>query len=161
MICEKCGVNNATTLIRNNVNGVKSEKLLCSSCAESEGYTVNHSDFSKFLLFGDANTVLPKQLTRCSCCGFTINDITKNGKCGCDQCYNIFYDQLLPYIKKAQYGRRTHKGKTPNAQAPVLKSPEQELQELKALLGELIKAEKYEQAAEVRDRIKLLEEGIQ
>ncbi len=165
MICEKCGVNNATTHIRKLVNGVIYEKHLCTSCAASEGYTnINNNDFSQMLssLFGGVLEAKTKsQIVRCPCCGFTFEDIAKSGRCGCSECYGVFYDQLLPYLKKAQYDRTTHKGKIPNAKTPSPKSRKEEIEELKALLIELVKAEKYEEAAEIRDRIKMLEEGMQ
>lgn len=164
MICEKCGVNNATTRIRRIVNGVIYEKHLCSSCAASEGYTQNNNDFSQILssLFGNKNEPIKKSnIEQCSCCGYTFADITKSGKCGCPECYNTFYDQLLPYLKKAQFDRTTHKGKIPNTTKPSVESQKEELIKLKTLLNELVKAEKFEEAAEIRDRIKMLEGGIQ
>lgn len=165
MLCEKCGVNNATTHIRKIVGGVIYEKHLCSSCAASEGYTgANNNDFSKMLssMFGGVTEPNIKSNTvRCNCCGLSFSDIVKNGKCGCAECYDVFYQQLLPYIKKSQYGRIAHNGKVPKAQMPSPKTKQEEISELKSLLAELVKAEKYEDAAEIRDRIRLLEGEIQ
>ena len=113
-------------------------------------------------MFGDAfKNEAKSKAVRCLCCGFTFEDITQSGKCGCAECYSVFYDRLLPYLKKAQYDRTTHKGKIPNTVAPSKKSRKEEIAELRALLSELIKSEKYEEAAEIRDRIKMLEEGMQ
>ncbi len=165
MLCEKCGVNSATTHIRTMVNGVYIEKHFCSYCAAKEGYgEIKGNDISQILssMFGEGvSSTSQVQVARCEGCGATFTDITESGKCGCSKCYDTFKEQLLPYIKKAQYGRVTHKGKIPNTVTNFQKPSKEKIEELKLLLNKLIKEEQFEQAALIRDRIKLLEGEMQ
>lgn len=151
MLCEKCGKNTATTHIRTVVNGHVYEKHLCDYCA-NDGYSaVGDNNITQMLtsVFGENKASIT---TRCDCCGSSFSDIANSGKCGCAQCYTTFYNQLLPYFKRAQYGGTQHKGKNLNNAA--VKSNTDNVNELKLLLQQLIKEEKYEQAAIIRDKIK-------
>lgn len=161
MLCEKCGKTDATTHIRSVVNGVVTEKHLCSHCAAIEGYNdVKGNNLSQMLssMFGDTLSTSSKtQLTRCSCCGLTFADIAESGKCGCPKCYTIFYEQLLPYLKRV-HGSTKHTGKIPN-RVPMAerKDKKETVAELRSVLNKLVSEEKYEEAAVVRDRIKKLQ----
>lgn len=165
MLCEKCGVNAATTHIRTLLNGKVYEKHLCADCAASEAYCdVKVDNITQMLssMFGDNKPIAGKNnVIRCDCCGSTFSDIANSGKCGCAMCYSIFYEQLLPYFKKAQYGKNAHVGKVPDTVAKHKKTNKERLTELKLLLNELVTSEKYEDAAVIRDEIKLLEGEMQ
>lgn len=164
MLCEKCGKNTATTQIRSIINGVVSEKHLCSKCAASESYDEIGADkFSQLLLsmFGDTvNIHKTVQVPCCHCCGSTISDIAQSGKCGCPECYTTFYEQLLPYLRKV-HGRTQHTGKSPNRVMHSSNQNENSVEQLRAVLKQLIAEEKYEQAAVVRDKIKKIEGDAQ
>lgn len=158
MLCEKCGINHATTHIKTVVNGVIKEYNLCSACAANEGYSTNGLASVLASMFGEiSNVELSKYQTKCSICGRTFSDIAKTGKVGCSECYDTFYDQLLPYLKKV-HGSTAHVGKTPETAPSVEKTPKSTLEDLKNELSRLVAEEKYEQAAVVRDKIKELEE---
>ena len=158
MLCEKCGKNMATTHIKRVVNGVRSEMHLCSECASKEGFN-NFSDISLSgmlsSMLGDVSS--PKTLggaKQCECCGAYFSDIAENGKAGCPECYKTFYGEFLPYIKRV-HGSAKHIGKT----LEVKKESTDTLASLKEQLQKLISEEKFEQAAEIRDKIKDLEAG--
>ncbi len=159
MICEKCGANNATTHIHTIVNGKVHEKHLCKYCAANNdyGYTKGN-DFEQMLMsmFGDTVSLQSKnKIEKCSCCGSTFDDIAQNGKCGCSECYEIFYDQLLPYLKRV-HGSIKHVGKVLNND--MSDQSVDKIDDLRKLLEKLVKEEKYEQAAVIRDKIKILQE---
>ncbi len=161
MNCENCGKNNATTHIKRVINGVVTEKHLCSVCAAEYGY-------SKFEQNGIANMLASmlgdfthsekiSSAQKCGCCGASFYDIVETGKVGCPECYNEFYNQLLPYLKRL-HGSVKHMGKVPN-NAPLTVVKDDELTELRRRLELLVKEEKFETAAQVRDEIKMLEKG--
>lgn len=159
MLCEKCGVNNATTHIRSIINGEVCEKHLCSSCAVSEGYIdAKNNSLAQMLsnMFGDAIVPDEKKVMRCECCGSSYNDIAKSGKCGCSECYSTFYEQLLPYFKRL-HGSVQHIGKKPE-KILIETDFAPQIDELRGYLKKLVDEEDYEQAAIVRDKIKSLEE---
>lgn len=161
MLCEKCGIRNATMHIRTIVNGQLHEKHLCSLCAANGSYnSTNASNVTQILssILNDDILISAKQEnTRCSCCGSSFNDIIQSGKCGCAQCYTTFYEKLLPYFKRAQYGGINHGGKTIENAKNTLNKSDESVNDLKNLLKQLVAEEKYEEAAVVRDKIKLLE----
>lgn len=158
MLCEKCGINHATTHIKTVVNGVIKEYNLCSACAANEGYSTNGLAGVLASMFGEiSNVELSKYQTKCSVCGRTFSDIAKTGKAGCSECYNTFYDQFLPYLKRV-HGSTAHVGKTPNSITFEEESQSQTVEELRNELSRLVAEEKYEQAAVIRDKIKEMEE---
>ncbi len=158
MLCEKCGVNNATTHIRTIINGVVHEKHLCSHCAATESkYETKDNNLAQILgnMFGNASQNSQSDVTRCDCCGSTYEDIAENGRCGCPECYTTFYNQLLPQLKRI-HGSTDYTGKKINV---TEKKTLESISELDVTLKKLIDEEKYEQAAIVRDEIKKLKEG--
>ncbi len=160
MLCKKCGKNTATTHIHTVINGVASETDLCPACAAESGYTASVKNPLVEMLasaFGDFSSV-PVSLSavRCECCGSVFADIARTGKVGCANCYSIFGNELLPYIKRV-HGTTKHIGKKPNNSALVV-SKKDELTVLREKLKELIEKEKFEEAAVVRDEIKKAEE---
>ncbi len=156
MICEKCGHNHATTHIKTVINGIVREYNLCNSCASQMGYGGGSITGMLASMFGDA--VLPQSNAekRCEACGTTFSEITHTGKMGCAECYEAFKEELLPYIKRV-HGATTHIGKTQNSKPIAEKRDEITIDGLRQELSRLVKDEKYEQAAIIRDKIKEME----
>ncbi len=160
MLCENCGKHPATTHIHTMVNGVSTEKNLCGYCAALLGYhKFGPSSISNLLssMFGEiAETGTPPETKRCSVCGASFSDIVETGKVGCSACYETFYEQLLPSLKRL-HGSIHHVGKTPEPTDLIVHKPDK-LAELQQKLKELIEKENFEEAAVVRDQIKAFEE---
>lgn len=158
MLCENCGKNTATTLVRTVVNGVVKEQRLCSKCAK--GYTgLPHSGLANMLasMLGDiTDTRFIGEEAKCPICSASFSDIAKTGRVGCAECYKTFKNELLPYLKRV-HGSTKHVGKVPNS-APLSVVPETEnLEALRSQLSRLVSEERYEEAAVVRDKIRNLE----
>ena len=160
MLCEKCGKNKAAMHIRSVVNGKVFEKHLCNHCAILDGYNdLTSNDLSQMLFSAIDNkqsAVQQHKVAQCKCCGMTFADISKSGKCGCAECYTTFYEELLPYLKRV-HGSTQHIGKIPQTENQTTESNIDKVNKLRDYLNLLIKEEKYEQAAVVRDQIKALE----
>lgn len=160
MLCQKCGKNTATTHIKTVINGMVTEQNLCGYCAAKSGYNgLSGGSLSELLasMLGKSTKLEPgKPQHRCACCGATFADIAEKGKVGCGQCYKEFEDQLLPYLKRI-HGSVRHTGKIPGGTELVVTEAKSTVSELKARLAALVAAEKYEEAAVVRDEIKRLE----
>lgn len=163
MKCQKCKEKEATTHIKKVVNGQYEEYMLCNECAHAMGYD-NVFDFEMSDMFGGLlqsffGSALPARsgASRCPECGSTYGDITNTGKVGCSKCYEVFYDELLPSIKRI-HGNTTHSGKVPftahAVEAKAEKSPEDEVKALKAELEKAINEQNFELAATLRDKIK-------
>lgn len=156
MICDNCGKNNANTHIHSVVNGVVTEKNLCSECAAAEGYGNNSlmGLFASMLSPGS----LPElgQEDVCEKCGTSFAEISKTGKLGCAECYKKYKDRLLPYLKRV-HGSVKHIGKRAENENIVLVK-EDKIALMRRKLSELVRNEEYEQAAVIRDEIKKAEE---
>ena len=118
MLCQNCGKNEATTHIKQVINGDTAERHLCSECAEHLGYGDAFSGFGFDVaglfgnFFGDAVHSLgaPRKVVRCPKCGSSFNDIVREGRVGCAECYKVFYNELKPSLQRI-HGQIHHSGK--------------------------------------------------
>ena len=92
----------------------------------------------------------------CPHCGFTLEQFGKEAVLGCPKDYEVFEKSLTPLIAKAQSGKATHCGKVPS-RIPTDSKKQMELMNLRQQLDAAVKAEDYELAAKLRDKIKQLE----
>lgn len=160
MLCQSCGKRQATTHIKTILNGELKEYDLCPECAQKMGYGsfFGNIGFDLDKLFGsfmDGFTGTARPQKRCQCCGSSFEDIAKSGKVGCANCYDIFYEELLPSVQRI-HGRTSHTGKLAHSAGTQVRV-RNELAKLKAELEQAIKAQEFEKAAELRDQIRELE----
>ncbi len=167
MICQNCGKREANTHIKQIINGDMAESHLCSDCARHLGYSDMFSGFDLDLadffggLLGDMMS--PARLSsgkRCPKCGASFDDIVREGKVGCSQCYEEFYEKLRPSIQRI-HGKIKHSGKTARAASyrERLESKEEKIETLTRLMEEAAAARNFEEAARLRDEIKEMEGG--
>jgi protein arginine kinase activator len=169
MLCEQCKQREATTHIRRVLNGVAEEHHLCGACAQAAGlfeggfglapsFGLHLGDLFSGFLGNSAAALAPA--ARCEFCGSSMNEIIQSGHVGCAKCYETFYDQLEPTLQRV-HGALEHTGKTPAADpaAQARKQREQALAALREQIAAAVKVEQYEEAARLRDEIRILEEG--
>lgn len=169
MICENCEERQATLHFTNYVNGKKSERHLCQQCArengyldtEEEAYTIH--DLISGLFNVNSNLVQKAETAKrnekelaCPKCKMTHQQFTKTGKFGCSECYQTFSDYLTPILRRVHGGNTKHSGKIPKRQHDHLEH-RRLIQDYRDKLQELIKAEEFEEAAVLRDKIRELE----
>lgn len=164
MLCQNCNKNEATTHIKQIVNGDMREMHYCRECAGNAGFHDLTGDFglNLFEFFGGLpsdvlHTIPGKQVKRCPCCGSTFENIVKTGKPGCAECYSTFYDKLFPSLQRI-HGRVSHSGKKPvvNTKAPE-ETNEEKIEKLRLQMTNAVTEENFELAAKIRDEIKDLE----
>lgn len=162
MVCQNCERSEATTHIKRVVNGDTAETHLCADCATHLGYGDFFSGFGLNLgeLFGGIlENGLPEaksaKALRCSKCGCSFEDIVRDGKLGCAQCYTTFYDKLLPSLQRI-HGRIEHNGKVSKIAEKSTKK-KSHLEKLREDLNAAIEEQNFEQAAKLRDEIKGME----
>ena len=168
MLCDNCGKREANVRYSENINGRKKELHLCEECSKKLGIEnmdfnmpIDFSSFFGGLLedFG-TNDFMPlfnevKQL-KCDNCGYTFEDIVNTGKVGCENCYKIFYDKMIPSIERL-HGNTKHVGKVSLGASSKAKLTS-EIEKKKLLLKEAIDKQEFEQAAKIRDQIKKMKE---
>ncbi|MDR1191305.1 MAG: UvrB/UvrC motif-containing protein [Verrucomicrobiales bacterium] len=86
---------------------------------------------------------------RCGSCGFSGDDLRKTGRLGCPECYSVFADVLAEILNDCQKSA-THAGKIPSSMNNVHR------QRLEEQLNEAVAAERFEDAAVLRDQIRAL-----
>ena len=155
--CDKCG-KPATIHLTEITNGQKLEKHLCEDCAVSEGITIKANIpisqlLEDFILQGAA---AEQADSACEVCGIRFSEFRKQGVLGCPHDYEAFSEALEPLLSRTHEGCTQHIGKVPR-RAGVDQKKMNSLLRLRAQLKAAIVAEDYEQAAELRDLIKELE----
>lgn len=164
MLCDECGSNAACVHLIKISNGAKTEKHLCETCASSAGETgfstgihFSVSDLVKAMFSQELDSAAGVELT-CPNCGMSFADFSRSGKIGCSVCYGIFYEQLEPILRRV-HGTNNHKGKVP-VRAGNLIRLRLKVKGLRQELERSVLREDYEQAAQIRDRIRLLEKDL-
>ncbi len=163
MICQVCKQRKATTRLKRTINGDTTEMYVCTRCASSQGaefFGTSPFDIGNFFggLLVDPTYREDETSLRCQTCSKTFQDIVREGRVGCADCYSTFYDQLLPSIQRI-HGKTTHVGKQSGGIiVSTIDNTQDEIEVLKNQLKKSVEAQEYEKCAELRDRIKSLEE---
>lgn len=159
MKCHHCD-NQATVHLTQILNGKMHKMDLCESCAQANGVT-NPENLSIGTLMDnkESETSLPTGNMVCESCGTTHQDFKKGGRLGCEACYHVFRPILDPLLEGMHAGTQ-HLGKIPSSSESRVKF-EQSVENLKKQLFKAIENEDFEKAAELRDRLKVLENEAQ
>ncbi|WP_156291789.1 UvrB/UvrC motif-containing protein [Oceanobacillus salinisoli] len=167
MECQECHERPATLHFTQVINGKKTEIRVCEVCAKEKGY-VNYPEEGYSLhnlltgLFNFDTTKMESPAfqqvkdLQCPQCGMTFSQFKEAGKFGCATCYDTFSDRLDPILRRVHAGNTKHSGKIPKRAGDDLQM-KRRLQSFKEQLQQLIEKEAFEEAAEVRDKIKALE----
>jgi protein arginine kinase activator len=165
MQCQICNKRTATIHLTEINNGVRSEMHICEHCAAEQGIA-SHSQMSINELLTNLLAVQPsdeeifgaaESEATCPSCGFSLRRLRKEGTLGCPHDYDVFEKALLPLIERAHGGRTRHCGKVPS-RTPSETKKLVELSDLRQQLDRAVGNEDYEQAAQLRDKIKQLGE---
>ena len=105
----------------------------------------------------DMDYILPEEI-KCKNCGYTLSKYKTTGLFGCGNCYDTFKNEIDNILLKIQ-GKNRHVGKLNKSKTDFNVKEENKVSDLKEKLQKLIKEEKFEEAAIIRDEIKKLEKG--
>lgn len=174
MLCSHCGKREANFHYKQVNNGHATEAHLCTECARELGY-LNKDNFASMGSFGNfgmgfadmfkellgfpsALGSATKTLT-CGSCGTAYDDFINSGLLGCEDCYDEFARDIENILTKIQPST-VHKGKAASKASKAEPKGEKpsEIDGLKAELKKAVDEERYEDAAEIRDKIKKLED---
>lgn len=159
-----CHKNDATVHLTEIINNKVTKLHLCEQCAREKSAEMEEHFGLADLLSGLADLVpvmdekekvAQETGLKCPSCGFTFQNFRKMGRLGCPKCYDTFKIQLSPLLKKI-HGSDTHIGKMP-VKKEVIRNKQALLSDLKAKLEAAIRAEEFEEAARLRDRIRALD----
>lgn len=172
MLCQDCKKREAQVHLTQIVNNEKLSLSLCKECAAARGF---HSPLDNVpfplaeILSGLAKNVMPVEEETgeeiaCQNCSMTFEQFTRQGRFGCGECYSAFRPRLESIMRKI-HGASLHRGRSPElskVEAEVDKAalPVREEERLETELHAAIKAEDFERAAELRDKLKAVREKL-
>ncbi|MGH7699363.1 MAG: UvrB/UvrC motif-containing protein [Gemmatimonadales bacterium] len=164
MLCDNCKEREAVINLTQVEHDSKVTLHLCEQCAQQKGVetggAVLKSPLGGFITaMGKGTTsVLPTPADglRCRACGATLRDFRESGRLGCAECYAAFDFHLRDLLRRL-HGSSHHTGEryAPPGEHEV--DPRRLLLDLKEQLRRAVESENFELAAELRDRIRVLE----
>ena len=166
MKCDGCQKKEAALVLHMITNGQVATRSLCLECAKKA-----HQEMAQaFSTMGMSmtgmeemrgavqeskreNLRLPKMI--CATCRTAYEDINDETVFGCPKCYQAFHTQVIDYLSSIR---------GPEKQLIELDAQEKDFSfvtrgnetELRERLNEAVRSENYEQAANLRDRLKEL-----
>ncbi|WOV87321.1 UvrB/UvrC motif-containing protein [Sporosarcina oncorhynchi] len=174
MVCDNCKERQASVIFTQENEGVTTERHLCEKCAfQSQMFHLDPSQeplsIQQFLShwFGGVESMQPFQQTQegipdgptCPDCGLTFKKFLDIGKFGCPTCYSTFKERLPRIFSKLHNGHTTHVGKIP-VSFNELFAVKKKIEEIRAQMQQAIDAERFEDAALLRDEAKALKQRL-
>jgi protein arginine kinase activator len=165
MKCEICGLKEAVIHIRQIQKESVHELHICEECAQEKGL-IREEESELPITNLLAGLIDGKELPgsaepgvgACPRCGMKLSDFRKTGKLGCAECFRAFEADLRSILSQMA-ARPRHSGKLPpSLSGSVDAAPDSAglREELKAAVDN----EDYEKAANLRDRLRLLEDHV-
>jgi protein arginine kinase activator len=164
MPCEQCHEREAVVHLTQIVNEQVTTVHLCERCAAEKG--VEGAGLPAKTPLGDFLAAIGKgqlgvptgtvELTQCATCGATLQDFRESGRLGCADCYRTFEPQMRDLLRRV-HGSTHHVGEryTRRGSEPV--SMGRVLEDLREQLRLAVETENFELAAELRDRLRVIE----
>ena len=184
MLCNICGKNPATIHIQEIIGSEKKILHLCQECAEKraqeDGDSLKEFNLAD-ILFQISNQISaqvnegtePADFSEtgkvvCPSCGWSSEKFQKSGKMGCPDCYQTFHE-ILDHAIDAMHRGSSHTGKHPvpfggdpaGRPKPSVSLIHMSIKHLQTELEEAVAAEKYEEAAIIRDKITDLKKELE
>jgi protein arginine kinase activator len=171
MLCENCKDRDSVVKLIQMVEGGPKELHLCEKCAAAKGIETLPPPPAPPLvellqklqqqpLIGGAppttGGALSADAARCTFCQASLADFRSTGRLGCAQCYGAFEASLRTLLRRV-HGSARHNGRRYVAPQPDTMQLSVTLGELRDRLKRAIESEQFELAADIRDRIRVLE----
>ena len=160
MLCDQCGERDAKVQLASIVDNEVKQQHLCEKCAAERGVettvSVPKHPLSAFLHEVQAQAAASTDAGKCTFCGTTMSDFRATGRWGCSHCYTSFEPSMRELLRRV-HGNAKHAGRKYEAPAPALDAQATILGELKDRLRRAIESEQFEVAADLRDKIRVME----
>ena len=164
MLCDNCKEREAVINLTQVEHDSKLTLHLCEQCAQEKGVetgvSVLKSPLGGFITAmgkGAANVLpTPADGLRCSACGATLKDFRESGRLGCAPGYQSFEVHLRDLLRRL-HGSSQHVGEVYALPGMADADPRRVLLDLREQLRRAVENENFELAAELRDRLRVLE----
>ena len=168
MRCDSCHERDAVVELTQIADDKKVELHLCEKCAAEKGISTSAS-LAKIPVGGfvaalgkgsQAAAALPSitQTGTCPACGASLEDFRETGRLGCAECYRTFEAPLRDLLRRL-HGASRHLGERYAMPGAEVVEEVFSRAQLREKLKLAVESERFELAAELRDRLRALEEG--
>jgi protein arginine kinase activator len=157
MKCEKCPKQASLHITEVLGEDRFEEHHLCEQCAHEYLYEPQGKKGIKGLEGLEEEELGALNHRECPQCGVKFVEFRNTGRLGCPHDYEAFAEELVPLLENI-HGDSRHCGKTPR-RLPQTRQTQSELTRLRRQLQDAVSQEAYEEAAKIRDQIRLLEEA--
>ena len=159
MMCDVCKEREHVVKLSKVDGDTHTYVHLCEKCAAERGVEVTAASHP----LGDLLHAVQQQMIaapgeagRCTFFSATLKDFKSTGRLGCARCYVAFESSLRDLLRRV-HGNSRHAGRRYEPPAAGLPDQLTILGELRQQLRRAIEAEQFEEAAQLRDRIRVLE----
>lgn len=162
MSCDQCREREAVIHLTQIVNEQVTTLHLCERCAAEKGVespgAVAKTPLGSFLaaMGKEAETPAPRHADACPGCGGSLQDFRESGRLGCPDCYRTFEAPLRDLLRRL-HGSTHHVGERYAEQGAELREPRVQAADLREQLRMAVETENFELAAELRDRLRVIE----
>lgn len=161
MLCEQCNERDAVVTHTKIVEGVTTQLHLCEKCAAAKGVETTLN--MPLHPLGDILQAVQQQgedpsedAAACAFCGATSRDFRLTGRLGCPHCYDAMERSLRELLRRL-HGSSKHVGVQYHMPSTHMHEKRDSVHDLRDQLQRAIDAEQFELAAELRDRLKVIE----
>lgn len=161
MLCDTCQERDAVVHLTRIVNNAVTQLHLCEKCAAAKGVETTLSVPQHPL--GDILQAVQQHTTAgsedalsCTFCGATARDFRASGRLGCPHCYDAMERSLRELLRRL-HGSSKHVGRQYDIPAAHVLEKTDSVFDLRDRLRRAVESEQFELAAELRDRLRVLE----
>ena len=164
MSCDQCHEREAVIHLTQIVNEQVTTLHLCERCAAEKGVEspggVAKTPLGSFLAAMGKGLPETVPVTRagesCSRCGASLQDFRESGRLGCPECYRAFEAPLRDLLRRL-HGSTHHVGERYAEREGAVVESRVKASDLREQLRLAVETENFELAAELRDRLRVLE----
>jgi protein arginine kinase activator len=164
MSCDQCHEREAVIHLTQIVNEQVTTLHLCERCAAEKGVEspggVAKTPLGSFLAAMGKGLPEPEPVARagesCPRCGASLQDFRESGRLGCPECYHAFEVPLRDLLRRL-HGSTHHVGERYAERDGGAGEERQTTAELREQLRLAVETENFELAAELRDRLRVME----
>jgi protein arginine kinase activator len=171
MQCDNCKDRESVVKLVQIVEGSPKELHLCEKCAAAKGVeTLPPTPAPQLAELlqklqqqpligggpGGTSSDAAADAVRCTFCQASLGDFRATGRLGCAHCYGAFEASLRKLLRRV-HGSSRHTGRRYVPPQPDSMQRSVTLGELRDRLKRAIETEQFELAADIRDRIRVLE----
>jgi protein arginine kinase activator len=162
MLCDHCKERDAVVHLTRIVDNAVTQLHLCEKCAAEKGVETTIALPQHPL--GEILQAVQQQATPasvadagvCAFCGATARDFRASGRLGCAHCYDAMETSLRELLRRL-HGSSKHVGRRYEAPLPESLMEGDARAALNERLRRAVESEQFELAAELRDKLRVLE----